>query len=36
VAEGGEKEQFVTAKINPGLVETVRRDFPALRDRVLR
>jgi predicted amidohydrolase len=35
VAEGGEEEQFVTAKINPELVETVRRDFPALRDRVL-
>ncbi len=35
VAEGEEKEQFVTAEINPELVDTVRRDFPALRDRVL-
>jgi predicted amidohydrolase len=35
VAEGGEEEQFVTAEINPELVDTVRRDFPALRDRVL-
>jgi predicted amidohydrolase len=36
VAEGGEDEQFVTAEINPGLVDTVRKDFPALSDRVLR
>jgi predicted amidohydrolase len=35
VAEGGEEEQFVTAQISPELVDEVRRDFPALRDRVL-
>lgn len=35
VAEGGEEEQIVTVKINPEMVDTVRRDFPALRDRVL-
>jgi predicted amidohydrolase len=36
IAEGGEKEQFVTATLDPGLVEAVRREFPALEDRVLR
>ena len=34
VAEGGEDEQLVTAQIDPELVDAVRRDFPALRDRV--
>jgi predicted amidohydrolase len=35
VAEGGDKEEFVSATIDPGLVEAVRREFPALQDRVL-
>ena len=36
IAEGGEEEQLVTAEIDPGLVDTVRRDFSALDDRVLK
>jgi predicted amidohydrolase len=36
IAEGGEEEQLVTAEIDPGLVDTVRQDFSALDDRVLK
>jgi len=35
VAEGGDKEEWVSARIDPGLVDTVRQEFPALEDRVL-
>lgn len=35
VAEGGDEEELVSARIEPGLVDTVRQDFPALEDRVL-
>jgi predicted amidohydrolase len=35
VAEGGDQEELVSARIDPGLVDTVRQDFPALEDRVL-
>ena len=35
VAEGGDEEELVSARVDPGLVDTVRRDFPALEDRVL-
>ena len=35
VAEGSEKEEYISASIDPDLVDAVRRDFPALRDRVL-
>ena len=35
VAEGGEKEEFVTAEVDPGLVDSVREDFRVLDDRVL-
>ena len=36
VAEGGNGEELVSAWIDPDLVETVRQDFPALADRVLK
>jgi predicted amidohydrolase len=35
VAEGGDEEELVSARIDPELVDTVRQDFPALEDRVL-
>jgi predicted amidohydrolase len=35
VAEGSDKEEFVSARIDPKFVDTIRRDFPALEDRVL-
>jgi predicted amidohydrolase len=36
IAEGGEEECFVSADVDPGLVDTVRKDFSALDDRVFR
>ena len=36
VARGGEEEQMVSAEIDPGLVDSVRQDFSALDDRVLK
>jgi len=33
VAEAGESEEVVIAKCDPGLIETVRRNWPFLRDR---
>lgn len=36
IAEGGEEECFVSAEVDPGLVDTVRKDFSALNDRVFR
>jgi predicted amidohydrolase len=35
IAEGGQEEALVTARIDPGMVDTVRQDFSALDDRVL-
>ena len=35
VAEGSDKEEFVSARIDPKFVDTIRQDFPALEDRVL-
>ncbi|MDH3826887.1 MAG: carbon-nitrogen family hydrolase [Desulfobacterales bacterium] len=35
VAEGSDEEEFVSARIDPKLVDTVRQDFPALEDRLL-
>ena len=35
-AQGGEHEELVSADIDPGLVDTVRQDFSALDDRVLK
>ena len=35
-AQGGEQEELVSADIDPGLVDTVRQDFSALDDRVLK
>ena len=35
VAEGSEKEDCVTAEIDPGLVDATRQEFPALNDRRL-
>jgi predicted amidohydrolase len=35
VAEGSDEEELVSARIDPELVDTVRQDFPALKDRVL-
>ena len=35
VAEGGPGPCMVSADIDPGLVATVRSEFPALEDRVL-
>ncbi len=34
IAEGGTGEEIVRADVDPGLVATVRQEFPALRDRV--
>jgi predicted amidohydrolase len=34
VAEGGEGQEYVSAEVYTGLVEAVRKDFPALEDRV--
>ena len=36
LAEGGEGECFVSAEIDPGLVDAVRKEFSALDDRVFR
>ena len=36
VAQGGEKEEIVTAEIDPKMVQSVRKDFSALRDRVFK
>ena len=36
VAQGGEQEDLVSAEIDPGLVDSVRQDFSALDDRVLK
>lgn len=36
VAEGGQQEELVSAEVDPGLVDTVRQDFSALDDRVLK
>ena len=33
LAEAGEKEEILIAKCDPGLLETVRRNWPFLRDR---
>jgi len=35
VAEGSDEEEFVSARIDPKFVDTIRQDFPALEDRVL-
>ena len=35
-AQGGEQEELVSTEIDPGLVDTVRQDFSALDDRVLK
>ena len=35
LAEGSDEEQFITAEINPGQVEVIRQEFPALEDRTL-
>ena len=35
IAEGGDKEEFVSSRIDPEYVDAVRQDFPALEDRVL-
>jgi predicted amidohydrolase len=35
LAEGGEAGQFVTAEIDPAVVDAARNEFPALADRVL-
>jgi predicted amidohydrolase len=36
LAEGGEREEVVTAEIDPAQVEQARKEFPALADRVFR
>lgn len=36
VVQGGEQEQLVSAEIDPGLVDSVRQEFSALDDRVLK
>jgi predicted amidohydrolase len=36
IAEGGDEETIVAAAIDPGLVATVRREFPALSDRTMK
>ncbi len=36
IAEGGQKEEVVTAEIDPGLVDTVRSEFSFLDNRVFR
>lgn len=35
LAEGANEEEFVSAEIDPGLVDEVRQEFPALEDRTL-
>ena len=35
VAEGGNEEELISIRIDPGMVDTVRQDFPALEDRIL-
>ncbi len=34
VAEGSDEEELVSARIDPKFVDAIRRDFPALEDRV--
>ncbi len=34
VVEGSDEEELVSARIDPKLVDAIRRDFPALEDRV--
>ncbi len=34
IAEGGEKEEFISAEVDSNLADSVRDDFPALEDRV--
>jgi predicted amidohydrolase len=34
IAEGGDGETYVSAEVDTGLVKAVRKDFPALEDRV--
>jgi predicted amidohydrolase len=36
LGEGGEGEEIITAEIDPGMVDSIRSQFPALVDRVLR
>ena len=36
VVEGGEKEETLTAEIDPGLVDSVRSEFSFLDNRVFR
>jgi predicted amidohydrolase len=36
VAEGGDEEEWISARIDPQYVDSVRQDFPALDDRVFR
>jgi len=36
VAEGGDEEEWISARIDPKYVDAVRQDFPALDDRVFR
>jgi len=36
VAEGGEKEEVVTAEIDPGFVDSTRQEFSFLDNRVFR
>ena len=36
IAEGGEKEEVVTAEIDPGLVDSARQEFCFLDNRVFR
>jgi hypothetical protein len=35
VAEGGNEEELVSTRIDPGMVDTVQQDFPAFEDRIL-
>jgi predicted amidohydrolase len=35
ISEGGDQEEWVSAEIDPDLVDSVRRDFSALHDRVI-
>jgi predicted amidohydrolase len=36
LVEAGEEEEIITAEIDPGMVDSVRSQFPALVDRVFR
>ncbi|MBW2237819.1 MAG: carbon-nitrogen family hydrolase, partial [Deltaproteobacteria bacterium] len=36
LVEAGEAEEIITAEIDPGMVDSVRGQFPALEDRVFR